>query len=140
MHEPMPPQIRPDTPVNLSDAAKLVWNGLMPILEQMKVLTTADKAVLERYCELFTLWQKARDVVVAKGAVMGVYELNRKTGERVVVAYKDRPELKQMLMFEDKLLRVEREFGLTPAARASITLPGKPKDKHEKDKILEYFG
>lgn len=113
--EPRAESARPRRPAWLSPAARRIWDRLLPVLDELGVLAVADVDVLARYVTLLGRWlEVARDL--NRSGLTQEVEIR---GSRVVVA---RPEVKLELQYSRDLLRIEREFGLSPAARAALTL------------------
>lgn len=79
-------------PTWLSDEANSIWEAVIPQLRKMGVLSTIDGLVLSRYCETWVLWRAALD----SGGNIGKYD--------------------------DILRRTENAFGMSPAARASLSV------------------
>lgn len=114
--EPKPAPGVPEMPKHLSAAARAKWRELVPILDKMGVLTTADGDALAAYCSVYAQWIQA-EAAIARYGILSV-ELNRETGvgrikESAAVRIKEK-SLKLMKAFEN-------EFGLTPASRSKLT-------------------
>ena len=60
-HEPKPPEGQCLPPAGLSKAELSEWNQLAPVLETMRVLTTADQKALAVLCGLLTAWTSGAD-------------------------------------------------------------------------------
>lgn len=120
--EPTPPKVSPPCPGWLTDEAKLVWRQLVKILKDLGVLRKTDGNTMARYCVMWVEWQKCMAFVVKYGLsfpmkrIVGKGE-NQKTE---VVGFMPFPELTQRNRLEKDLLRLEQEFGMTPAARTRI--------------------
>jgi len=94
-----------------------IWKALLDKLERMPgILATCDGGQLERYCVYFVRWH---DIEVALG----------KLGDNVLAIAHGKDTgplfdkmLKQSLKLDSALKQVEREFHLTPSARARVGL------------------
>ena len=113
-NEPVPPPGRPTCPAFLSPYAKTTWKALVPMLEQMGVLSKIDGRTLARYCELWAKWRDLAQFVQANGTA---YQYETNSGESHWRAF---PQAKDIVTVSDSLLRLEQQFGLTPSARASL--------------------
>ena len=112
--EPTPPAGRPKCPTFLSPYAKTTWKALVPMLDQMGVLSLIDGRTLARYCELWAKWRDLAQFVQKNGTA---YEYVTQSGESHWRAF---PQAKDLSSISDSLLRLEKQFGLTPSARASL--------------------
>jgi len=110
--EPQPPKQRPRCPAWLTPGAKRVWKRLIPVLEQMGVLTLIDGDAIAAYCQAFDTWREATKVLRRHGMTV------RSHG-----AVKPRPEWQIAQQALRTMRDYQRELGMTPAARAGIRIP-----------------
>jgi P27 family predicted phage terminase small subunit len=136
--EPMPDPARPPCPTWLSRDAKHVWRRLVPQLEAMgtpgrPLFGKCDGNAVARYCQTFAKWKAAEKMLQAKPD-----DLVRETP----VGLKLHPMALYALRLSETLLRLERQFGLTPSARAGLAVTkasnplenrGKSLQRHFKD-------
>ena len=120
--EPQPKVARPAAPAWLNDDAKKVFDDYATRLHASGVLTAADELALARYADLCVQYRRAAefvgkhgDVYVTSGRPGPNGEQGRPTG------FKTYPQAKRLLHLAQALLQLEREFGLTPAARAGLS-------------------
>jgi P27 family predicted phage terminase small subunit len=113
--EPQPAQGRPACPKWLGTEARRVWKELLPHLEQMGLLSLADRLTLTRYCEAYATWTACRQFLHDHGTT---YEVCNRWGK--VIAIKAYPQVGMEQKLSKLLLDMEREYGLTPAARARL--------------------
>jgi len=85
------------------------------MLGGMGVLTKIDGLMLARYCTLYARWQAAEEAVSAGDIEQEV------RAERLA----------------DRLLRIEREFGLSPSARARLATNPAKVENTGKDRFFE---
>lgn len=130
--EPQPPKERPRKPAWMPDRAKRVWDRLVPILDEMGLLSTADAAAIERYCVSLVRWRECEDLIAREGMTYTI--VTEKGGEYT----QQRPEVGIASKLATTLLQLEREFGLTPSARARLVSPGGDKGQ-DKDAVEKYF-
>jgi P27 family predicted phage terminase small subunit len=134
--EPQPPpaQGTPRCPQWLEPSAKAVWRQLAPRLAQLGLLTPLDVFAFARYCEHYAEWQRCREFIHDHGSR---YAVRDESGQ--VVAVRLFPEAIQERMHSKLLVDIEREFGLTPAARAKLAdgLPEPPgSDPEDKSRFF----
>ena len=113
--EPKPERMRPRCPRWLSAAAKRAWRRLMPQLEQMGILGRCDREALARYCMMWAKWREVEIWLMEHG---DCYPERDGSGE--VVGLKEYPQVARAIRLSEHLLRLEKQFGLTPAARAGM--------------------
>lgn len=101
-------------PSYLNKRQVAIWDALVPQLEALHTLGSTDGNTIGRYCALLDLWQHVKARVEESGTV----QTDPQTGKA-----SNAPEFKQMLELSDRLLRLEQQFGLTPASRASLSTP-----------------
>ena len=82
------------SPGSLGDDGKKQWNRLMPILANQGVLTDADLTAFERYCFMWDLWKE--------------------------LTAQPNFSLASVLKIEEKLSKLEQQFGLTPSSRPNV--------------------
>ena len=118
-NEPQPQRGRPNCPQWLGKEAKATWKKLAPLLDNMGVLTLIDGNALTRYCVMFAEWRKLWEFIEPRGTI---YTL--KAQGKLPAAVMTWPQVRTALALGEQLGKLEREFGLTPSARACLhTLP-----------------
>jgi len=135
-NEPVPPKGPLPCPKDLSPRAKKVWKKLVPQLKAMGIVGACDRNALTRYCELFALWQEYAAFIRAHGPVHKV----TKDGQTIGVA--EWPQTKALRHLSKLLSGIEREFGMTPGARANLAqeLPSDPDENRGKwERIINGF-
>lgn len=121
-NEPEPPNGDAVCPRSLSKDAKPVWKRLAPQLMAMGVLAIIDTDVLARYCEVWVQWRKATDAIASEGMTLdgrqrAVVKIAREAGA--------------------EMTRLETCLGMSPSARASLSVAPKKSGKDEES--LEDF-
>jgi len=99
----------PVKPSGLTANESAVWDATVESLEKIGTLHVTDGAALARYCSLSAQW----DVAVAES------------------------DVSLMLKLCTPLLRLEQQFGLTPASRAGLAVAPR---KTEEETEARYFG
>ena len=125
---------RPGTPVSeklrcpsvLGEEEKKAWRYLIP---KLKALSKIDEFALERYCTLWCKWRiyerNLRDVVALPEAedVCQLLDLEDIKAAAIVRELRCREVRRWEMMSKgvsDQLLRLELQFGMTPASRLDI--------------------
>lgn len=121
INEPRPRRIVPKPPSTLSDEAKVLWKELAPTLFRTNLLTEIDGMALAKLCEIEVLYRKAKAVLDSKGLVVVT-----PSGYKQI-----RPEVSVVNRMIEMSLRYYAQFGMTPAARARISV--KIEDEGEDD-------
>jgi len=112
----------PDRPDWLDEAARKMWDHLLPMLDGMGVLTRIDGNALARYCRLWSRWRKMEKFIEEKGEM---YPLRGESGQ--VRCFQQWPQVAIAHRLALQLTKLEQEFGLTPSARARTQLaPANP--------------
>lgn len=111
--EPTPALGRPQCPEGFEGEARAEWDRICDELDQMGLLTTADRTVLALYCESWALWRKAKRQVKAEGELIVSSKGGMMHNPWLSVANKAQDQVRQLMS----------EIGLTAAARAKMTAP-----------------
>lgn len=100
----------PTSPKDMTDAAKAEWKRVMPVLVERRVLSVADLAAVERYCDA------TGDIAIARARIRldGDYVPNR-LGE-----LKRHPAFATLRESTAEARRWAAELGLTPASRSRV--------------------
>jgi P27 family predicted phage terminase small subunit len=93
--------------------ARTEWKRIHPQLKANKMITKADRSALVGYCLAFSLARRAHEYL------LGEESLHVETAQG---GQKQRPEVATLLSALDSCRKFMIEFGMTPAARARITL------------------
>lgn len=107
----------PDKPDWLDDLGKQAWDFLVPLLQQMGVLTRIDGNALSRYCKLWSRWRQAEDFLAKHGEM---YPLKDEQGKPK--CFQPWPQVSIANKLAQQLTRLEQEFGMTPSARSRLTI------------------
>jgi P27 family predicted phage terminase small subunit len=94
----------------MTDEAKKEWRRVMPVLVERRVLSNADLAAVERYCDA------TGDIAIARARIRqdGDYVANR-LGE-----LKRHPAFATLREATAEARRWAAELGLTPASRSRV--------------------
>jgi len=122
-NEPRPAAGAPPMPRWLSKEAKAEWKRIVPDLLALGVLTRVDRTALAAYCQAHAELVEATRLLEAEGRILGVPVFN-KAGDQTGTVKKAHPAVR---LQRDAFARVKvflGEFGLTPATRAKLAVPG----------------
>jgi len=113
--EPKPPAGNHVMPKHLGKVAARKWRQLLPLLEAVRLMTDADVEALARYCDTYEWWLATRATLKKEG---DTYPILNDGGEVKYIA--QRPEVSIAHKLATQLRQLEQDFGLSPAARASL--------------------
>lgn len=131
-HEPMPRRGWPVKPEHIEacDIASPQWDELCRTLDEMNILTVADKSLLALYCQTYAEWMK----------------LQRHVKEHGCTTFNDKgnasqsPEAIQVHRYADRLLKMMAELGLTPSSRSRIKAPERQDEDDPFSELLARIG
>lgn len=109
-NEPQPESKPPECPAHLDEQAREEWGRMVPILVGMRVLTEADYMALGTLCQAFSTMAKAQDQLNKTGILF-------KTPSGFV---QQSPLISIVNQNAELVMKLSREFGLTPSARTRI--------------------
>lgn len=122
----------PDRSGELMDAAKLeamlacVQPGLPEKAAQLmrsillsdsalKVIKPEDMPLLEQYCMAYQVWSDAKDAYLSRPE-------EGRTRESTAKGYKRNSDIDVMSKASDQMIKIAKQIGLTPVARATLCL------------------
>lgn len=124
-NEPAPiPLDSSDAPTDMTKAQQKVWLKIVPLLKVNGVLSQTDIASIRRYCELTVTYNDCLKSCNKAGVTQ---EQETRYGIRTLI----NPAFNAMNKAATQLLRLEQEFGLTPASRTKVRA-----DKTQDNKAL----
>ena len=113
--EPQLPQKVPLCPRHLNSDQKAVWRQIITMVKKLGVVRETDANALERYCVLWVRWRQAAKFLEENDET---YVLKDSAGKaRCAMQW---PQVSIVNKIAILLLRLEQEFGLTPASRAAV--------------------
>lgn len=122
--EPKPKQKELSCPSWLDGEGKSAFTDLGKILDEIKVITEADKTALTLLSDAYSEYRCARDVILKEGMT---YKTTTQTGDTMI---RTRPEVNIAQDAWNRCWRMLKEFGLTPSARTRVQTVG---DEQESD-------
>lgn len=123
----------PGKPKWLDDMGQKAWDFLVPLLQQMGVVTRIEANALSRYCHLWSRWREAESFIVKHGLM---YPLKDEAGQ--LKCFQPWPQVSIANKLTQQLTRLEQEFGMTPSARSRLML-ATPVKQHAENSIMKYM-
>ena len=124
--EPKPADATLDAPELLAGQALAMWNRRAPQLLGLGVFSIVDRETLARYCLLYDLFLETYIQVKADGA----------TSSSAAGTKKSNPDVAALRGYAADLLAIEREFGMTPSSRSSLSVSNAQKEADPLDEFL----
>lgn len=110
--EPKPPRTLPTCPEHLSAAAKAEWKRLAKTLNQVGLLTQADRTVMAGYCQCYGRWVEAELKLAETPLIL-----------RTPAGYiQQSPWLSISNKQLELMAKYMTELGLTPASRSRLAI------------------
>jgi len=136
-HEPEPEKYTeaPKPPSHLGKFGKKLWKRLAPELIEEGLLTVLDNQALELLCETYDQYRQAHEAVYYVRDAEGKRK-RRSLGEYLIGRNSQTmPEYQAMNRNLAEIIRLLREFGMTPVARNRIDLPEKEDAQDPMEKL-----
>lgn len=127
----------PKPPFDLTENGKKIWKKLVARLQVENLISELDVYAAARYCDVLDKWLTVKKWLDEKGFVYALYEPlseeDRRAGKKPVLRHMQQfPQVSIYNQLSKDLTRLESQFGLTPAARASLSADGlKPKSAQD---------
>lgn len=133
-NEPKPAAATPSCPAWLNTEARREWRRIVPLLEQLNLLTKVDRSALAGYCQAYSRWRQAERILDAEGLTMDFLSNNGASYSQA------RPEVAIAQQSAKLMKTFLAEFGLTPASRTRISVPVKEPEKKDATRELLFGG
>lgn len=121
----------PDPPAHLDRIAKKEWKRLAPVVFKAGLLTDGDIAAFGAYCTAFSSWyyaEKSLQATLSENSGSLTFETDKGYQQQI-------PEIGIVNQARLTMVKIAREFGLTPSARAGIPAV----EKSEESSIMEFI-
>jgi len=128
--EPQPETTKPRTATKLNSTERRIYNTTCKLLATMDLQAEPDGNAIARYAKNVVRYNMISAWVKEHGDTYPVHE-RHSDGTKTLIGVKRFPQSQIMVEMEMILLRLEREFGLTPSARAGLAIE-KPKEAPRK--------
>jgi P27 family predicted phage terminase small subunit len=119
-------------PAWLDDEARACWKRTTRELAGMGLLTSADLDALAAYCDAISQWHKAREFIAKYGDSYSSKDADGKI--KNIIAF---PQVSTYRNLLNLIRNYQRDFGLTPSARSSLHIVGKPEEFDPYEILLE---
>jgi P27 family predicted phage terminase small subunit len=125
-NQPEPPVKIPKPPIKLSKIARRHWKYVVPLLEDMGVLSSIDSAALAAYCQTFQQWDDLENII-KEDDKLSLDDPNK-------LSLRDRLSVgRSLIQIRNQMRMMLAEFGMTPASRGRVSVLDykKPLDEFE---------
>lgn len=129
--EPTVANERIEAPQGLSDAARPYWDWAVERLYELGVLSRHATHAIARYAECMARWRRESDFLAKAGS-----DVQMVRDENGAVEFRAFPQVKSVAVLCTELLRIEREFGFTPASRPNLVGADQPVEDNPLATIL----
>ncbi len=120
---------KPET-VETCSIASAQWDELCKTLDELGVLTVADKSLLAMYCQTYAEYIKLQQHVKEHGCTVFNDKGNASQS----------PEAIQVHRYADRLIKLMAEMGLTPSSRSRIVAPKQEDEDDPMAQLLARMG
>lgn len=103
-------QRTPSPPDWLTEIGRAEWKRVGKLLSKLQVLTDADLSALAAYCDAYSRWRSARQMIEEQGLTTETGAGNLKAHPATVVVHQAITEMRQFM----------NELGLTPSSRTRV--------------------
>lgn len=118
----------PSCPDHLDAEARREWKRLVKMLLRVRILTEADGLALANLCQAWSTLVKAQTKLNESGLLL-------KTPSGYI---QQSPLLGIVNNCTEKVVKLSREFGLTPSSRSRLQVPPEPKPETKLRRILRF--
>jgi P27 family predicted phage terminase small subunit len=119
----------PDPPGYMSAQALIHWDRCVAACRKVRTLTEADGDALAMLCVSFEEWKAADIIVRDEGEICRVQHTSKKGVTSEGGAYQH-PAVGIRTNAWKKIVKMLREFGLTPSARAGMKMAAHEKEEN----------
>jgi len=137
--EPKPERGVPRVPAHLDVIGKHFFKRYAKMLDNVKVITKADKAALELAADAYSEYRRARAVILKKGMTYESHKFD-KDGNVVSTMIRPRPEAQIAQSAWNRCCKMLQQFGLTPSSRTGVEMLSEPEKDDLDDFLNEYEG
>lgn len=113
-------------PAYLGRGAKAEWRRIIPILDEMGILSKADRSVIAAYCQAWQRYQEFERLIDEHGVTF--------VTEKGYIA--QRPEVAMSAKQQTLLKQFAGELGLSPSSRSRVEVPEKAPPKDPTEELL----
>ena len=123
--EPKPDATKPNSTVKMTPQERRVYDKMCRMLRDMGLQASTDGNAIARYAKALIRFNTTCEFLEKHGESYAVYDKHA-DGSKTIKMMRRFPESTLRNELEVIILRLEREFGLTPSARASLEVDVKP--------------
>jgi len=128
--EPIAPSIAPAPPASVLSSPEMmeIWRAVCGRISAIQTLSHVDVSAIERYCHIAVRYSRASEHVLAHGASYPVVDRNG-----ALKNYASFPQVSEANSCAAQMLKIESEFGLTPASRVGMSSSQTPSQMDDED-------
>lgn len=116
-----------DPPDHLDEEEKMLWRSIAPEMVRLGLLTVVDVVPFSRYIEALKQYRQA------KRQLNGILMITLRNPDGTIKYVQQNPMLHTMNQASDRMLRLEQQFGMTPAARVRLMVQAQEAAGGEED-------
>jgi P27 family predicted phage terminase small subunit len=113
----------PDKPDWLTEEASNEWDRVVSELDRLKMLAKVDRAALVGHCEAVSQLREATEDIAERGVTVVVLEREFEDGTKLYAKVAKNPAVTVAQAAMGQIRGFCAEFGLSPSARARMTMP-----------------
>ena len=131
---PQPELTVPEMPKGMSKSARREWNRIVPLLQELRLLSKIDGLALAAYCDAHGMVEESTKEIRKHGMLFTEMYWDKNKEEMVAGDLKANPAIAIKFQALKVMKSFLIEFGLTPASRSKLKVT-----KKEDGDIMEQF-
>ena len=124
-NEPTPDIVIPNCPNHLSELGKLEWYRITKEFKKLGLISEIDMAGVASYCQLYGRWVELENAI---------------NEEDNIIAGRINPKIVESRLTLQQLRSYLTEFGMTPSARARLSINLQSGETDPMEKLLNNVG
>lgn len=133
---PEPTKATPEKPDWLTGEASDEWDRVVSELDRLKMLALVDRTALVGHCEAASQLRAATEDIAERGITLLVLEREFDDGTKLYAKVAKNPSVTVAQAAMSQIRGFCAEFGLSPSARARMTIPEADDGKKGAERLL----